>query len=86
MGSLSIRGVDERLAALLKQEAAAAHKSMNQFVLELLMERVGLGKGKQFTGEFHDLDHLFGKWSEEEHKRIQGKVDEERGIDEELWT
>jgi hypothetical protein len=86
MRSLSIRGVDDRLAVLLKQEAAAAHKSMNQFVLELLLERVGLDKKKRFTGEYHDLDHLFGRWTEEEFTRIQGKIDKERRIDEELWT
>ncbi len=86
MKSLSIRGVDDRLAALLKQEAAASHKSVNQFVLELLMERVGLLKKKRFTEEYHDLDQLFGSWSNEEFSSIQGKIDEERRIDEELWT
>ncbi len=85
MRCLSIRGVDDRLAALLKQEAAAAHKSMNQFVLELLMERVGLGKKKRYTGEYDDLDPLFGSWTEEEFSNIQGKIDAERRIDEELW-
>jgi len=85
MRTLSIRGLDDQLAALLKQEAAAAHKSMNQFVLEVLMERVGLDKKKRFTGEYHDLDHLFGRWTEEEFCEIQGKIDEERHIDEELW-
>jgi hypothetical protein len=50
------------------------------------MERVGLGKKKRFTGEYHDLDHLFGRWTEEEFTGIQGKIDQERRIDEELWT
>ncbi|MFP4031723.1 MAG: hypothetical protein ACLFTV_09195 [Desulfococcaceae bacterium] len=35
---------------------------------------------------FHDLDHLFGRWTEEEFQRIQGKIDEERRIDPELWN
>lgn len=85
MKSLSIRGVDDRLANLLKREAAAAGKSVNQFVLDLLMERLGLAKKKKFTGEYHDLDHLFGCWSPEEFQAIQGRIDEERRVDEELW-
>jgi len=85
MRSLSIRGVDDRLATLLKREAAAGHKSVNQLVLETLRERVGLDKKKRFTEEYHELDHLFGRWSEEEYSLIQGKVDAERRIDEELW-
>ncbi len=34
MGSISIRGVDEKLSALVKKAAATEHKSVNQFVLE----------------------------------------------------
>ena len=85
MGSLSIRGVDDQLSALLKQKAAAAQKSVNQFVLETLRKYVGLEKEKRFTLEYHDLDNLFGRWSEDEYNRIQGKIDAERGVDEELW-
>ncbi len=85
MGSVSIRGIDENLAALLKEAAAGEHKSVNQFVLEILKKQVGLEKEKRFTREWHELDALFGRWSEEEFSRIQGKINEERRIDEELW-
>jgi hypothetical protein len=33
----------------------------------------------------HDMDHLFGKWSEKEFRRIQKRISSERKIDEELW-
>ena len=36
MGSISIRGIDENLAALLKEAASLEHKSVNQLVLETL--------------------------------------------------
>ena len=45
----------------------------------------GLKKVKTHTVEYHDLDHLFGIWSEEEYKAIQKKIDSERKIDKELW-
>jgi len=85
MKSISIRGVDDRLAALLKQEATTTKKSVNQLILETLRKHVGLVKEKRFTQEYNDLDVLFGKWSEEEFKRIQNKIDAERQVDEELW-
>jgi len=32
-----------------------------------------------------DLDHLFGRWDEEAFQRIQGRIDAERQVDDELW-
>ena len=85
MGSLSIRGVDEKLATLLKKSASLEQKSVNQLVLETLKKHVGLTKEKRFTRKWNDLDSLFGKWTEEEFSKIQEKINNERQIDEELW-
>jgi len=85
MSNLSIRGIDPELAATLKQQAQASGKSINQLVLEVLKEHVGLHKKKQFTQEYHDLDFLFGQWTENEFQQIQGKIDREAQIDDELW-
>ncbi len=85
MGSLSIRGVDPSLARLLKEKAVNSSKSVNRLVLDVLEKHVGLTKTKQYTNEFHDLDHLFGNWSEKEYQHIQSKIDAERQIDKEIW-
>ncbi|NCO61070.1 MAG: antitoxin [Deltaproteobacteria bacterium CG_4_8_14_3_um_filter_51_11] len=85
MKSISLRGIDEELALRLKQEAEAARKSLNQYVLETIKRHVGLEKERQFTRVYHDLDHLFGRWSDDEFNMIQGKIDGERRIDSELW-
>lgn len=85
MGSISIQGVDEQLTALLKQQAAKARTSVNQFILDTLKKHVGLEKENKFTEEYDDLDHLFGSWSEEEYCEIQGTISSERRIDPELW-
>ena len=85
MSSLSIRGVDPQLAATLKKQAKASQKSINQFVLETLRKHFGLDKEKQFTREYTDLDGLFGRWTDEEFSRVQGKIDSERQIDDEQW-
>jgi Trm5-related predicted tRNA methylase len=85
MGSLSIRGINDQLASVLKEKAASSKKSVNQFVLDTLKKQVGLAKQKKFTQEYHDLDELFGCWSSDEHDKIQAKISSERHIDEELW-
>ena len=54
-------------------------------MLETLRKHAGLDKEKQFTRQHHDIDHLFGKWSQDEFDNIQGKIDSERVIDPDLW-
>ncbi len=85
MSTLSIRGIDPDLATSLKQQAQASGKSVNQLVLDVLKEHTGLHKKKHFTQEHHDLDFLFGRWTDSEFEQIQGKIDSESQVDDELW-
>ena len=85
MKTMTIRGLDEKTRRVLKKRAGQEGKSVNQLVLDILKERLGLKKEKKFTRTHEDLDHLFGKWSNDEFKRIQGTVDSGRKIDKELW-
>lgn len=85
MKSVTIRGVDEHLAELLKKRAASERKSMNQFLLDIIKNSLGISREKQFTVEYDDLDSLFGSWSESEFEQIQGKISVQRQIDQELW-
>jgi EAL domain-containing protein (putative c-di-GMP-specific phosphodiesterase class I) len=71
MSNLSIRGIDPDLATTLKKQAQASGKSVNQLVLEVLKEHAGLHKKKHFTQEYHDLDFLFGQWTDSEFQKIQ---------------
>jgi hypothetical protein len=83
--TMTIRGLEPLLIKKMKELAKQENKSLNQFVVETLMLRMGMKKEKKFTVIYQDLDHLFGKWSEKEFNRIQGKIDSERKIDRELW-
>jgi len=85
MKTITVRGLDEIIAKNLKRMAGQNGKSVNQFVLDTLKERLGLKKEKKYTVIHHDMDHLFGIWSENEFKWIQGNIDSERKIDKELW-
>ena len=83
--TITVRGLDDNVAEHLKGVAEQEGKSVNQFILDTLKERLGLKKQKKYTVVHHDLDHLFGLWSENEFKQIQEKIDSERKIDKELW-
>jgi ribosomal protein S24E len=85
MKTITLRGLDDTMAENLKKMAKREGKSMNQFILDTLKERLGLKKPKRHTAVYHDMDHLFGIWSKNEFERIQGKIDSDRKIDEELW-
>lgn len=85
MKTITVRGIDDALGEKLKQMARESGVSINQFVIDTLKRQMGLIKEKKFTVVHDDLDHLFGRWSEEEFESIQGKIDSERAIDRELW-
>ena len=86
MQTITVRGLDPALAIKLKQAAKKKGKSVNQFVLDTIKKHLGEEKEKKFTIVHHDMDHLFGKWSQKEFELIQGKIDSERKIDKELWS
>jgi hypothetical protein len=55
-------------------------------ILDCIKKFLGEEKEKRFSVLHHDMDHLFGKWSQEEFDRIQCKIDSERKIDPEIWS
>ncbi|MBU0987079.1 MAG: antitoxin [Proteobacteria bacterium] len=85
MKSMSIRGIDPAMADKLRDIAKKQGKSINQVVLETIQKSLGLDKQPKYTRIYDDLDHLFGKWTQAEFDRIQGKIESERTIDKELW-
>jgi hypothetical protein len=67
MSTMSIRGVDDRVLARLKEQATQQGSSLNALVLRLLQ---GQGTEKTPTShtlqKFDDLDALVGTWSPDE--------------------
>jgi hypothetical protein len=85
MKAVTIRGVEPEVAEKLKTTAEKQGKSINQLVLECIKKSLHLEKEKEYSREYTDLDDLFGSWSEDEFNDIQGKINRERYIDQELW-
>lgn len=86
MKAITIRGIDSDMSVKLKQVAESEKKSVNQLVLDLIKQNIGMQKKKRYTRTHNDLDDLFGQWSDAEFEKIQRNVDNQRKIDLELWT
>lgn len=85
MKAITIRGIDSSVSSKLKQVAKNERKSVNQLVLDMIKQNIGMQKRKKYTKKYNDLDHLFGKWTDAEFDKIQGIINNQRKIDLELW-
>jgi len=82
MKHLTIRNVPDELGERLREETRIRGRSLNQTVLDLLSQAVGLAAhGRRSNG----LGKLAGSWSAEEHRAFEQAVAETRQVDEELW-
>lgn len=79
---LTVRNVPPELAKALQEEKARRGKSLNQVVLDLLTQGLGVGLGKSRS---NGLAQLAGVWSDEDLEEFQAAVAVTEQIDEELW-
>ncbi|HHT9121836.1 MAG TPA: FitA-like ribbon-helix-helix domain-containing protein [Candidatus Wunengus sp. YC63] len=84
MATMTIRGIDDEVAKLLKDRAKSEEISINGLVLKMVKESLGIEKKKRMK-IYRDLDHLAGTWSEKELKEFQKHVEDMEKIDEEIW-
>jgi predicted CopG family antitoxin len=85
MKAITIRGIDNHVSEKLKETAKEEGKSVNRFLLELINRNVGGHEKKKYSKQYKDLDHLFGRWSEDEFLKMQNFIETQRNIDQELW-
>jgi hypothetical protein len=83
MAALSLRGIDDRLAAALKAEAQRRAISMNALILDLARQGLGLAATKRPL--YTDLDTLSGSWTADDIAEFERTTAEFEHIDESLW-
>jgi len=81
MRHLTIRNIPAEVAEALEGERKRSQESLNQTVIELLRNALGVRRG----GKRNGLAALAGTWTEEEHDRFEAAVAVTEQIDEELW-
>jgi hypothetical protein len=80
MRTLTVRNVPPEVAEALEREKRRRGESLNQTVIELLIQGLGVG-----TARSNGLARLAGRWSEEEFEEFERAVASFEEIDEELW-
>ena len=80
MKHLTVRNVPTEVAMALEVEKQRLQLSLNQTVIELLRQSLGVDR-KRSNG----LARLAGTWTAEEHARFEAAIAPAENIDEELW-
>jgi hypothetical protein len=76
----TIRGIPEKIDAMLKQKAHEERKSLNTVVLEAIEKGIGAGDEPVVH---HDMDDLAGSWVDD--PEFDKAIEAFEAIDEELW-
>jgi hypothetical protein len=84
MATMTLRGIDERIAAVLKEKARKEGTSVNALTLRLLKESLGIEKKKRGV-VYDDLDHLAGTWSKKDAAEFERATAVFEKVDEEMW-
>lgn len=84
MSTITIRGIDETIAKILKERAKKEGISVNAVLLKTLRESLGLEK-KRRKVIHNDLDHLAGTWSEKDFAEFQKRIADFETVDEKMW-
>ena len=80
MKALTIRNLPPSVAEALEREKRRRGESLNQTVIELLSQGLGVGATRS-----NGLSELSGNWSEEEFRRFETAVAPFGEVDPELW-
>jgi hypothetical protein len=87
MKQLSLRGFDEELLQRIRDLARSRGISLNKATILLLRRGAGLQENRNAAAVVGDsLDHLIGKWSEEEEKELLDTIQAFEQVDETLWS
>lgn len=82
MKQITVRGVPSDIARALEEEKNRRGTSLNQTILDLLRQSLGLKQGLRYD---NGLSALAGTWTVEEHANFEANTRQFEQIDEELW-
>ena len=84
MKSITIHGIEDPLAELIKSRARSEGLSINKTVKKLLEESLGVKPRKKGTNR-SDFEEFCGIWSETELSEFEEKTKDLRNINHEDW-
>jgi hypothetical protein len=85
VAAISIRGVDDKALARLKQKALQEGVSLNTLAARLLEAESGIHVPARKVQLFDDLDALAGTWKAADEKAFRSATAAFAEVDEALW-
>lgn len=82
MKHLTIRNIPDELAESIDKERKRRGASLNQTVIQLLGQSLGVSPG---GARKNGLKHLGGTWTIEQHRAFEAAIAPTEQVDEELW-
>jgi hypothetical protein len=87
MTQLTLRGFDKDLARRLRETARQHGVSLNRAALLLLRRGAGLDEpAANARAVGGALDHLVGRWSDDEARELERAVGAFEDVDREMWS
>ena len=81
MKTITLRDIPDAIAKSIQRQAEITGASLNKTVIDKLSTAINSPRCR----EHHDLDHLIGRWTDEEAKEMTEALDAHRVIDAEMW-
>lgn len=85
MPHLSVRGLDDKVMAELKARAAQEEASVNNLVVRLIEQGLGLRRAKRMLRRHDDLDALAGSWTAKEAAAFDRATAAFSEVDAQIW-
>lgn len=82
MKHITIRDIPQELAESIEREKRRRGKSLNQTVIQLLGQSLGVMPQRPRN---NGMRRLAGTWTSEEHRQFEAAIAPTEQIDEELW-
>ena len=86
MSTVILKNVEDQLLQDLQAMAAARSIKVEELILELVRKTLIAETKSEKQKQYHELDDLFGSWSESEYQEITKRISRSRKIDKELWN
>lgn len=81
MKTITVRNIPRELDEALQLERSRRGRSLNQTVIDLLNQRLGVGVARS-----NGLARFAGTWTEDESEHFEDATAPFERVDEELWT
>jgi hypothetical protein len=85
MSAISVRGLDQKALARLKQKAQREGTSFNAVAVRALEAEAGTQPAGKAQRVFDDLDALAGTWKAADARAFEGATAAFGEVDEKLW-